>query len=338
MKNISISCISSLLILVMGHPLWAVDRNVPKGHPTIQAAIDACRDGDHVVVSPGVYQGAGNCDLDFNGKAIVVRSETPEDFDSVARTIIDCQGSESAPHRGFIFDDGEGKDSIVSGFTIINGYATRGGAIYCEKSGPQIKWCLLKGNKAENGGAIACYQAEKAPAISNCRIIENNAKNTGGGIYCTGSKKLMIINCLISKNKTEGYGGGVYCIENKELLISNCTVVKNKADYGAGIYGLGDSRNKALVRNCIVWGNESGGIGQKFAWGGLKVVFSVVQGGWDGEGNIDEDPKLDSEAHLDSDSPCIDKGDPKGDYEEQVDIDDDGRVGHDRIDIGCDER
>jgi len=65
-------------------------------YTTIQAAIDDCNDGDVVIVAPGTYTGEGNRDIDFKGKAIIVRSKSgPEDC------VIDCQGSREDLHRGF---------------------------------------------------------------------------------------------------------------------------------------------------------------------------------------------------------------------------------------------
>jgi len=88
--------------------------SVPGHYPTIGAAINAAYDhGDKVIVSVGTYPGG----YDFQGKALTIASENPDDPITVATTIIDC-GNVS---RAFIFQSGEGHDSVVDGFTIING-------------------------------------------------------------------------------------------------------------------------------------------------------------------------------------------------------------------------
>ncbi len=118
-----------LLLLIAGSSPAAVI-HVPSDQPTIQAGIDAAAAGDEVLVADGLYTGPGNRDVDFLGKAITVRSEYGPD-----NCIIDCQGSEMEQRRGFIFQNGEGRDSVLQGFTIRGGdmgtlREWRGGGVY----------------------------------------------------------------------------------------------------------------------------------------------------------------------------------------------------------------
>jgi hypothetical protein len=67
----------------------------------IQDAIDAVSDGAVVLLCDAVFRGDGNRDIDYQGKAITVRSQS----DDPNSCIIDCQSSEEDPHRGFVLDD-----------------------------------------------------------------------------------------------------------------------------------------------------------------------------------------------------------------------------------------
>ena len=135
-----------------------VDDNIPANFNNIQDAINDSNDGDIIVVGPGTYTGYGNHDIDFDGKAITVRSMDPNDPDIVTATIIDCNGTEDEPRRGFFFHNGEDENSILEGFTITGGYISDdimaidppfdGGGIYCTGSSPTIRNCIIRGNTA----------------------------------------------------------------------------------------------------------------------------------------------------------------------------------------------
>jgi len=43
------------------------------------------------------------------------------------------------------------------------------------------------------------------------------------------------------------------------------------------------------LTNCIIWANSAGEARNQI-WGGTVVNYSCIQGGWLGEGNIDQDP------------------------------------------------
>ncbi len=92
--------------------------------------------------------------------------------------------------------------------------------------------------------------------------------------------------------------------------LTNCTFGGNTGSSGGG--GLGNNTGvTSTLTNCIVWGNASSD-GSQIS-GTATVTYSCVQGGWAGEGNISEDPRLLStpggNLHLRYGSPCIDAGD-----------------------------
>ena len=283
-----------LIILVLQcHGLYAVTVQVPEDQPTIQAGIKATVDGDIVLVASGTYTGTGNVNLDFEGKAITVKS-----INGAASTIIDCQNQNI---RGFYFHSGETSSSVLDGFTITGGKATGvwpnniGGGIYCNKSSPTIINCIITDNQASNGGGILC--AESSPSVVNCLITKNQAQKNGGGVYCSNNSSARFINCTVTNNWSK-VGGGIYGFNNLALTVVNTIVW---ADSPQSIYF-----------------SESGALNK------ITVSYSCVQGGQAGivtndngvinweNGNIDVDPMfVDVSArdyHLRDNSLCIGAG------------------------------
>ena len=280
--------------------------NVPDDYTTIQAGIDAALDGDTVLVAAGTYMGEGNRDINFCGKAITVRSEH-----GAESCIIDCEGSEEGWHRGFYFHSGEDPKSILDGFTIKNGYCRKGGGIYCDESSPTIKNNTISDNSAGwLGGGIFC---EYSSSIIENNTISNNSAEGGGGIFCRSSSP-TIENNTISDNSSVASGGGICCYNSSSSTIGNNTISNNTAGrQGGGIYCY--YRVSFVVIDSIVWGNTaliSGAQIYLIADSSIDITYSDIQGGWEGEGNIDEDPCFEmgplGDYYLSFDSPCIDTG------------------------------
>ena len=177
-----------------------------EGNPyaTIQHAIDLSLDGDEVCVQPGTYTGPGNRDIDFLGKAITVRSCTGDP----TTTIIDCQGTEADPHRGFWFHSGEDSTSILQSITVTGGGGVSygGGILIGDPSNagivaaPIIRDCFITQNESPNGAGIAIQTIQTAAMIRNCDI-ENN---TGSGLYLASYNGTEISNSRMVGNSSHG--------------------------------------------------------------------------------------------------------------------------------------
>ncbi|NIP24463.1 MAG: hypothetical protein GWN67_06500 [Phycisphaerae bacterium] len=286
---------------------------------TIQAAIDDAYDGDTIIVADGTYTGDGNRDIDFLGKAITLRSENgPENC------IIDCNGTLAEKHRGFHFHSGEDHNSVVCGFTITNGYAERGGAIFCVSSSPTLTNCIFRDSTAKywsqsiastplgdtktmvndgngvhimipppdpqwrgDGGGISCFSS--SPLLKNCKFIGNWAYEEGGGMLNYRSSPTLI-NCTFTGNSASIGGGIANWIFCRPTLV-NCTFTSNSSTNGNAVSC--DSMNNNFpnvleVINCILY--DGGDEIRNNDNSTITVSYSNVEGGWPGTGNINFEP------------------------------------------------
>jgi hypothetical protein len=337
---------------------------VDRAFRTIQNAIDSAENGDTIIIPVGIYMGEGNRDLDFKGKAITLRSIDPNDPEVVAATVINCQGTESQPYRGFYFHNNETSDSVLNGFTIINGYKTTGGAIRCKNSSPTIINCVFADNSASlTGGGIANVK-NSTPTLINC-IFQNNSSNWIAGAIRNHTSSPLLINCLFIDNSAVTAGGAMQNENNRSNpTLINCTFSGNNSsgNWGGGIYN-GNSNTTPILTNCIFWGNSDGGGTDESAQilGGSPVInYSCVQGwtgGLGGTGNIGADPCfvllgywdangspnelnddfwVEGDYHLQLSSPCFNAGDPNYvvDVNYPTDLGGNPRVIDGRIDMG----
>ncbi len=220
---------------------------VPTHYATIQQAVNSSSNGDVVIVLPGTYKE----NINMNGRAITLRSSNPQDGSVVTATVIDGNNAGSS----ITCDSGEGPNTVIKGFTIINGLIH--GGIYNLDSSPTIENCVFQDNSADIGGGMLNQNASpyvfnctfvnntiglgggignmySAPVIQNCRFLANSA--VYGGAICNYESSPEIIDCTFEANFAEEYGGAICNYEASSIpIIKNCRFCSNSPDpvYGS---------------------------------------------------------------------------------------------------------
>lgn len=278
----------------------------------IQEGIDAASNGDTVAVAEGTYVE----NVRFYGKNIVLTGTDLLDADVVKSTVVDGDQAGSV----VTFSGTEDATCVLSGFTIRNGSAARGGGI-CggdadNHAKARICHNVISGNSAQfgGGGMYACDGI-----IHNNRIIGNAGGFVSGGGLCECNGPIR--SNLIVLNRAGLSGGGLSECNGE---ITNNTITANS---GGGIDPTGGLVScQGTIRNCIIWDNPS--------LTGLQLFDSSVPThccieGWEdgGEGNIRDDPLLEETSfRLSQNSPCIDAGRNEDWMPQAVDLDGNIRV------------
>ncbi len=237
---------------------------------------------------------------------------------------------------------GNGVDAGTAGLSGASPGGS-GGGIY-SAGAVTLSRCILAGNSAGNGGAggvgspgAFCVPtpgkpggsgggiySERGVTLTNC-ILSNNSAGRGGGT-----------NCPPGPTGSNGSGGGIY--SERGVTLTNCTLYGNTANgspggSGGGIYSGTDGSK--IITNSIFWHNG----GEQIAAGTASVTYSLIEGGYSGEGNLNEDPLFvdpsKGDFHLQQNSPCVDAG--HGDPQDlpETDLDGNPRIVEARVDMGA---
>ncbi|MCF7920273.1 MAG: DUF1565 domain-containing protein [Candidatus Cloacimonetes bacterium] len=220
-----------LLAMLLASVLVAVTYYVPSDYPTIQSGIDNMVNNDVLLVSPGIYYE----NIDYLSKMITVASlyYTTQDTSYISQTIIDGSNITSV----VTISDVESGIPILSGFTLQNGRAYKGGGVNCYNSDVTLSHLNIQNNMAtgtiswDMGGGIYCENS--SPVLSFLQIA-NNFGERGGGLYCENSN-LDIHEVNFIGNISLSSGGGVYGYSGT-IEISDGSFVGNNAVEGAGLY------------------------------------------------------------------------------------------------------
>jgi len=259
-------------------------------------------------------------------------------------TVTRCTFTDNyAGNGGGIFN--ENSDPVLTHCTFSgNGARWSGGGMSGGGGADTLTHCTFRGNTAHMGGALSGVHAVSdcefigngasyggaiatVGTIFHCTFLENDAslggsivgaKGVGGctflrnadGLFdagvvvnCTFREDLgaaavanvhVVINCTFINNT----GAGMMARSDGPSLVTHCTFTGNRV--GITHFHEGDT----VVANCVLWDNILAAI-----QGPATVTYSNIEGGWEGEGNIDSNPLFaDVQGRLSAGSPCIDAG------------------------------
>jgi len=193
-----------------------------------------------------------------------------------------------------------------------------GGAVYIRGEGADAIFdhCIFTNNTITAGdysGGAVFIRDGAAGEIKYCQFIEN-VSDRGGAIYVRGNPLVSLHHNIFRDNGARIGGAVAISHDNPEqpLIIENCTFV---GQYYTGLNPVpvtvmtrGDSR--IIIKSSIIQD-----LSPRFPEEGVRVLYSHVLEGYEGEGNSDEDPlfHLTGTGYylLRGDSPCRDSGEPE---------------------------
>lgn len=187
----------ALALVIMTRTALGEVIHVPQRHATIQAAVDAARDGDEILVGPGRWHAADGASVvvDLRGKSITLRAK-----EGPATTILDGQGR----YRVLQALGGETEETVIEGFTITRGKSAVGAGAHVEYGRPTFRGCHFTRNVAsQEGGGL--YSWRGSPALESCVFTGNVSGCVGSCIYVDGGSA-WLGNCDFVKNAVRGGG------------------------------------------------------------------------------------------------------------------------------------
>jgi hypothetical protein len=158
-------------------------------------------------------------------------------------------------------------------------------------------------NGNSNDTVVRFVGNEQVTAIITGFSIVNGSGVMGGGIFCNNSSPTISYNII--RDNQANFGGGIMA-NNSTPALANNTIVQNTG------YGIRIANSTVNCTSCILYSNEPEQC--NITSGSLNITFSDVEDGYEGVGNISDDPLFtDDEIDnftLQTNSPCINLGDP----------------------------
>lgn len=271
-----------------------------EAYTTVSSAISSATSGDAILVASGVYSVSSGEVFPIRMKSYVALVGAPTGTAPVLQgnlqnAVVLFDRVDSATLERFVVTGGlQGIRALWHSGAIIDCTVTRNGDFSPGEYNDKVL-----------GGGVYLGLGLR---ILDSAIIDNRA-DQGGGIYGSG----VVVNCLIARNWAEQCGAAMGpSYDRSGLVFHHCTITDNETrliyeDRYPASSNLGGILE---IHNSILWNRGSELKAPSFL--GLSVEYSIVQGGYVGEGNIDGFPLFVNREYnnyqLVSGSPGIDQG------------------------------
>lgn len=170
------------------------------------------------------------------------------------------------------------------------------GARFQSSAGGLFERVTFEGNVSDGSSGGVHVEWSTAPFVfRDSRFIGNRASSLGGALYITNDNdntqaEHEIEGCIFVGNAASSGGALMLWDSGLAVPITNCTFAGNAAGNGGAIEW--HYAKQTRLRNSIAWGNHAAdGPDLRIQDGAtLTVSYSLVAGGWAGDGNVDGDP------------------------------------------------
>ena len=213
-------------------------------------------------------------------------------FQGVESAVIYCENSNS-----LIMNNEFTNGSLGNGYVL-------GGYILSKNSN-----LTIKNNRIENGYVGFAEPSGYIVSVNSDNIIESNVIINPSMGYCVICAAISILdgsNCILRNNfifQAYGDGYGAVVASESQYVSHNNTFVSNSVGYA-------NLSSDGIVSNDIIYGSSNTVYLDESST--IQVSYSDIEGGWEGEGNIDADPLFcdpdSGDYTLAENSPCIGTG------------------------------
>lgn len=245
--------------------------HVPDDFPTIQEAINACSNGDTVLVGPGTYYEP----IDFLTHDLIVMSTDGPDVtiidgtntDASLASLVHC--NEPARLQGFTFQNADGGTPVSQDGTSIVG-----GGVRVLVGAPVIEDCRFINCHSGYGGGM--HVAGTDILIRNCHFDGCSASANAGALLVINGQA-TIEDCSFNDSNATLMGGGLHVVNGTGHAIRSSTITNNVSIDGGGISWHNLVTEYPLeITDCIITGNSSKnpGGGIRSITGSQPVVFT----------------------------------------------------------------